>query len=160
MTEMDTQRIIDFLENKIRTLGYEPEEIVIKHSGKYILVRIVIDKPDRFISLKDCSYVSKNIETYLEDMIPHRFIIEVSSPGADRELKKDSDFERFKGMYVEVFTRQGQRIVGKLIGKVEDKIYIMLQGEKGKEGKIRKEESRIIDFQIHNISKVKLYPMV
>lgn len=150
---MNIQKVSQYIEDKVRTLGYEIEEITIKQFKNQTIIKVVIDKLDRFISIGDCSYVSKNIESFLEEMIPGRFIIEVSSPGADRPLRKDFDFERFKGMNVEVLTKDGKRFVGKLMGKIEGKIYIALS-EKTKDIK----KQKILDFSIDNIRIVKLSP--
>jgi ribosome maturation factor RimP len=82
-------------------------------------------------------------------MIDKSFILEVSSPGADRELKKDEDFERFKGMTVEVIKKNGQRFLGKLMGKVENEVFIMPKGEK-----------KIHSIKFEDILKIKLYPEI
>ncbi|MDW8087817.1 MAG: hypothetical protein RMJ45_07535 [Candidatus Calescibacterium sp.] len=157
---VDIKKITEFIENKVRNLGYEPEEISIKYLGNQILVKVIIDRTDRFISVGDCSYVSKNIENYLEQEIPGRFTIEVSSPGADRELKKDSDFERFKGMHVELFMKDGRRITGKLMAKIEGKIYIIPHNnKKGKKTQGTK-ENKILDFPVDMVKKVKLCPII
>lgn len=151
MTEDDIRRILEYIENRVRALGYEPYDVYIRSHGGHTVVKVVIDRNDRFIGIVDCSYVSRNIESYLEEAIPGRFFLEVSSPGADRELKRDSDFERFKGMYVEVIYKSGKRVIGKLMGKVEDKLYIMPKVS-------GRGEQKIVDIPFHEISKVKLHP--
>jgi ribosome maturation factor RimP len=56
--------------------------------------------------------------------------LEVSSPGLERPLKKDSDFEKFKGELVEVRLFKainGKKIyIGELIGLIDNKIVITL----------------------------------
>ncbi len=149
MNMIDIPKITEYIEDKIRMLGYEVEEIAIKQFKNQTIVKVIIDKLDRFISIGDCSFVSRNIENFLENMIPGRFVIEVSSPGADRQLKKDSDFERFKGMKVEIMTKNGQRFTGKLMGKIEGKIYISSEKEKAQ---------KILDFSLENIRIIRLSP--
>lgn len=66
-------------------------------AGKYL--RIYIDKPEG-ISLDDCEVYHRAIQPQLEEY-DYDFL-EVSSPGVDRPLKKDKDFERAVGLEVEV----------------------------------------------------------
>ncbi|MGH9818762.1 MAG: ribosome maturation factor RimP [Pyrinomonadaceae bacterium] len=84
-------------------------------------VRVYIDKPDG-ITLDDCSAVSRTIEAVLDidDLMPHSYTLEVSSPGLERGLFRIADFERFAGRRVKVKTSLelngrksfGGRIVG------------------------------------------------
>ncbi len=70
--------------------------------GRRIL-RLYIDKPGG-VTLKDCSSVSKEVSTLLDlhNVIPHRYTLEVSSPGLDRPLCEPSDFQRNLGRQVQV----------------------------------------------------------
>lgn len=87
-------------------------------------VRVFIDKPGG-VSHEDCSKVSKALDAVLdtEDLIPTAYILEVSSPGLERELYSLADFTRFAGHPAKVKTREavnGQRnFRGKIIA-VED----------------------------------------
>ncbi len=144
---MDFSQIFSFITQKVQSLGFEVYDIQIKDTGKNLIVRVFIDKKDRFIGINDCVFVSRNLEDQLEQMIDRSFILEVSSPGADRELRRDEDFERFKGMTVEVVKRNGGRFIGKLMGKVGDEIFIMIKGK-----------NKISSFKTDEIQKVKLYP--
>jgi ribosome maturation factor RimP len=144
---MDFSQIFSFITQKVQSLGFEVYDIQIKDTGKKLVVRVFIDKKDRFIGINDCVFVSRNLEDQLEKMIDRSFILEVSSPGADRELRRDEDFERFKGMTVEVVKRNGGKFIGKLMGKVGDEIFIMIKGK-----------NKISSFKTDEIQKVKLYP--
>jgi ribosome maturation factor RimP len=144
---MDFSQIFSFITQKVQSLGFEIYDIQIKDTGKKLLVRIFIDKKDRFVGINDCVFVSRNLEDQLEKMIDRSFILEVSSPGADRELRRDEDFERFKGMTVEVVKRNGGKFIGKLMGKVGDEVFIMIKGK-----------NKISSFKTDEIQKVKLYP--
>jgi ribosome maturation factor RimP len=144
---MDFSQIFSFITQKVQSLGFEVYDIQIKDTGKNLIVRVFIDKKDRFIGINDCVFVSRNLEDQLEQMIDRSFILEVSSPGADRELRTDEDFERFKGMTVEILKKNGGRFIGKLMGKVGDEIFIMIKGK-----------NKISSFKTDEIQKVKLYP--
>ncbi|MBP3452360.1 MAG: ribosome maturation factor RimP [Clostridia bacterium] len=86
------QRLADQLEFELVDVSLDKEG-----AGKYL--RIYIDKPEG-ISLDDCEKYHRAIQPQLEDY-DYDFL-EVSSPGVDRPLKKDRDFERAIGTEVEV----------------------------------------------------------
>lgn len=76
-------------------------------------VRLFIDKPGG-VTLEDCADISREVEAILDkdDFIPTSYVLEVSSPGIERELFKLADFERFVGQDARIKTRQaigGQR---------------------------------------------------
>ena len=66
-------------------------------NGRWVL-RILIDKPEG-INLGDCAHISRKIEDLIEveETIQHSYSLEVSSPGLDRPLKSEADFQRFSG---------------------------------------------------------------
>jgi len=74
----------------------------IKEAGSWYL-RLYIDKEDG-VSINDCEAVSRGVDPLLDeaDPIPDSYVFEVSSAGAERELKRPGDFERFMGSLVEV----------------------------------------------------------
>lgn len=73
--------------------------------GPEWILRVYIDK-DGGVTLDDCEKVSKPLSRRLDevDPIPGSYSLEVSSPGLERPLKKDSDFERFAGRLVHIST--------------------------------------------------------
>jgi len=77
------------------------------------VVRIYIDKPEG-VTLDDCSLFSRDVEGVLDldDIIPSRYVLEVSSPGIERELYSLEDFRRFEGRLAKVKTKseiEGQK---------------------------------------------------
>lgn len=92
-------------------------------------VRIYIDKLEG-VSLEDCSAVSRAIEAVLDldDLIPHAYTLEVSSPGLERGLFSISDFKRFAGHRVKVKTAReigGRKSFGGRIIGTEDNTIIL-----------------------------------
>jgi ribosome maturation factor RimP len=89
--------------------------------GKTPTLRVYIDKPGG-VTLDDCASVSQRIGLILdvEDVIPHQYTLEVASPGLDRGLYKEADYERFAGLPARIRISEaidGQRnFHGKLIG--------------------------------------------
>ena len=66
-------------------------------------LRVFIDK-EGGIDIDDCSELSGKLEDILDerDLIPTSYMLEVSSPGLDRELKKERDFQREMGKSIDV----------------------------------------------------------
>lgn len=74
----------------------------VKEAGNWFL-RVYVDKPGG-ITIDDCELVSRALSDLLdeEDFIAESYILEVSSPGLGRPLKKEKDFVRSQGQSVEV----------------------------------------------------------
>lgn len=79
-------------------------EFLREHEGW--VLRLFIDKPGGRVGLDECSQVSRAVDTVLdvEDLVPHEYNLEVSSPGVNRPLKKPHHYERVKGQRVKVKT--------------------------------------------------------
>lgn len=97
------------------------------------VLRIYIDKPGG-VNHGDCEVVSNQVGTLLdvEDLIPHQYTLEVSSPGVERGLYKRADYERFAGNRVKLKASEainGQRnFRGRLLGIAEDKVSLDADG--------------------------------
>jgi ribosome maturation factor RimP len=104
--EVERDRIRQLVTETIEGQGYELVELELKGGGKNLVLRVFIDKPAG-ISHKDCELVSEQLGTVLdvEDLIPFSYTLEVSSPGLDRRLAKDSDYTRFEGKLAKIQTR-------------------------------------------------------
>lgn len=101
---------------------------------KNAILRVYIDKLGG-VTHEDCTHISHQLSTILdvEDLIPHQYILEVSSPGIERGLYKKNDYQRFAGHPIRLKTNQpisGRRnFRGQLEGIKED--LIQLRVEKG-----------------------------
>ena len=104
--EVERYRVRQLVSDVIESQGYELVEFELKGGGKNWVLRVFIDKPAG-ISHQDCELVSEQLGTVLdvEDVIPFSYTLEVSSPGLDRKLVKDSDYTRFEGKLAKVQTR-------------------------------------------------------
>ena len=94
----------------------------VKEGATWIL-RVVIDREDQPVSINDCVDVSRRLSPLLDeaDPIPQSYCLEVTSPGADRELTRQEHFDYYEGYPVEVRLyrpdEKGQReIAGILLG--------------------------------------------
>ena len=94
----------DIVEQTVVGLGYELVEIERSAGG---LLRVTIDWPwqagsEQFVNVEDCEKVTRQLQYALEvDGVDYRRL-EVSSPGIDRPLRQERDFERFAGEMVDI----------------------------------------------------------
>ena len=103
----------------------------VKEAGSYYL-RVFIDK-EGGVGIDDCEAISRELDPILDeaDPIPDSYVFEVGSPGAERELKRPSDFEAFLGSEVEVKTYgpvNGQKVFVGLLKSYIDGNIIITQG--------------------------------
>lgn len=89
----------------IESRQLELVDVEFKREGPNSFLRIFIDKPEG-VTLDDCQSVSQECELVLdvENFIQTQYILEVSSPGLDRPLKKREDYQRFQGRLVKLKT--------------------------------------------------------
>jgi len=99
-------RISELAEQIAVSMGMEVVLVELKGSGKSSIIRTFIDQPGG-ITLDDCTRFSQrfSISLDVEDWIPSSYTLEVSSPGINRPLAKESDFQRFCGENATVRTR-------------------------------------------------------
>ncbi len=98
----EIRRIIDPI---LESMGLSLWDLEFQKHGPQWLLRIYIDR-ESGVSLNDCETVSRDLGAALdvEDIIPHAYRLEVSSPGLDRTLTKPEHFVRFAGSMVKVKT--------------------------------------------------------
>ncbi|MXQ54903.1 ribosome maturation factor RimP [Shimazuella alba] len=111
-------------------LGLELVEVEYKKEGPNWFLRIYIDGLEKPVDLDDCAKASEQLSLALDekDPIPGNYYLEVSSPGAERPLKKESDFQKAIGKTIHVSTYEpidGQRTFeGKLDQVLQDVIVV------------------------------------
>jgi ribosome maturation factor RimP len=96
----------ELLEPIVAGEGLELLEVEFVREREGWVLRLFIDKPGGRVGLDECSQVSRAVDTVLdvEDIVPHEYNLEVSSPGLNRPLKKPVHFERVKGQKIKVKT--------------------------------------------------------
>lgn len=127
------EQLIELLEPPLEALGYELVDLE-SRTGQDGLLRIYIDS-ESGIDLEDCERVSRQISAVLdvEDPMPSRYALEVSSPGLDRPLRKREHFERHRDEIVKVRldrARDGRRnFKGRLVSVSDDEIVVEVDTE-------------------------------
>ena len=114
-------------------MGFELVDVCIdkEPAGKYL--RIYIDKPEG-VSLDDCETFHKTVRPWAE-AVDYDFM-EVSSPGLDRPLKKDRDFERNLGCEIEIKLfkpMDGTKIITGVLAGLQDGMILIDTAEGRKE---------------------------
>lgn len=128
------EQIAEGVEPLVKEAGFELVDVEVKGGGHSSIVRIFIDK-EKGVSVEDCALISKKVSDYLdtEDLIQSRYTLEVSSPGLDRPLTRENDFNRKKGETIKLFTRDPQDKRNGLQGKIadykEDSLYLETESE-------------------------------
>ena len=130
MKKNTAQRVEELAQPIIDELGYELVDVEFVKEGANWYLRIYIDK-DGGVSIDDCEGVSRALEAKLDetDPIEQAYILEVSSPGIDRPLKKDADFVKFQGEIIDV------------------KLYKPLDGKKQYQGKLLGLQDGVISLE-------------
>ena len=102
--------------------------------GRGGLLRIFIDK-ENGVNLSDCELVSRQLSAFLdvEDPLPGRYVLEVSSPGEDRPLRTLEHFRRYSDCQAKVRLREPREsrrmLNGRLLGIRDESIVMDVDGE-------------------------------
>ena len=135
------------IDKTVTQLGYELVDLEVSNRGK--LLRLFIDKPEG-ITIDDCVLVSNQLGNVLavkNDIDYDR--LEVSSPGLDRILKKESDFLRFVDSKASIKVRmpiEGRKnFVGVLKGFADGNVSIEVEGV-------------LFNISLSNVDKARLVP--
>lgn len=166
---MNLEKVREAAERVARSEGLEVVDVEWK-IGKQRFLRVYIDRippprppdgaeggtpPDPFarISHADCERVSQQLSVILdvEELIPGPgYILEISSPGMDRALKKAGDFERFSGRLAKITTSEplgdARFFEGRLQGLADGKVRMQLKGK----------EARVVEIPLEMIRKANL----
>jgi ribosome maturation factor RimP len=137
--------LVKLVETTVIGLGYELVDF--ERSGRGMM-RVFIDKPDG-ISVDDCQTVSNQLtRLFMVENVDYDRL-EVSSPGLDRPLKKEADFERFSGHKAQLKLRMpmdGRKNFAGIIGEVSGGIlHLDVDGSP-------------VSIELSNLDKARLVP--
>ena len=143
-----TGRIHDLIEPVLDNIGFELVDIeYLSMHGRWVL-RLYIDK-EGGVTIDDCAYVSNELGDLMDvkDIIDHEYVLEVSSPGLNRPLRRKKDFLRVIGEKVKIRMIKpidGRRnFTGRIKDFHDDTIYL-------------ETEKRIIDLPLSEVEKSNL----
>jgi ribosome maturation factor RimP len=112
LTPLD--RIREIAARVADTYGLQIDDVTMRREGGQDVLRVILDRPgpaatpEESVSIADCEKVSHELGTILdvEDLLPARYTLEVSSPGLDRPLRDAEDYRRFAGRLAKIVTRE------------------------------------------------------
>jgi ribosome maturation factor RimP len=140
---MDLVRIV---EQAVTGLGYELVDV--ERSPGARLLRIYIDI-ERGVNVDDCAVVSNHLQHVFEVENVDYDRLEISSPGLDRPLKKQADFERYAGQEVQLRVRIPVGNQRNFAG--------VLEGVRGDAVVVRTEKGEFV-FPLEQVEKARLVP--
>ena len=142
-------KVLPLLEPIVEANCLELVDLEFVKEGVNWYLRVYIDK-DGGVNIDDCELVSRALEAKLDekDPIEQAYILEVSSPGIDRPLKKEADFVKYQGEIIDV------------------KLYKAVNGSKQYQGKllglengvlsIEEENGNVVAFEYKDTASVRL----
>lgn len=126
-------KIEELIEPVVKNLGFEIEYVEFAKEGINNVLRIVIDKVGEAMWVEDCEKVSRAIEDIVDKNINQEYVLEVSSPGLERQLKNIKLYKKYigKNIHVKLFTKvEGKKEFEGIIKDVdEDKEIVILELE-------------------------------
>jgi ribosome maturation factor RimP len=126
--------------------GLDIFDVQFRREGQGMVLRVQLDRPgaaataEESVSVEDCASVSRDLSAILdvEDLIPTAYVLEVSSPGLDRPLRRTEDYARFAGRFAKVVMREavdGQMYFRGRLGGVEAG-HVLIDAEDGRRHRV------------------------
>ena len=140
------EAVFSLIEKPVEELGYDLVDVEYKKENVGMVLTVYIDRKGG-VGIDDCETVSRLIDPLLDeaDPIPGSYCLSVSSPGLDRPLKSERDFQRKMGEKVSVKLyapiEKKRELLGILKAYDADSITIEWDGE---EKNIRKKEIAVV----------------
>lgn len=146
--------VTEMVDPIVEKYDFELVDVEYVKEGKNWFLRIFVDKVGG-IDINECAIVSEELGEKLDtidpDPIPHAYFLEVSSPGAERPLKKEEDYEKAINQYINVSFYQAvegeKQFQGFLKSYDKDTVTLLV--------KIKTREKEMV-FERKNIAKARL----
>lgn len=141
-TLVDRERLSAVIEPVVRAHGAELVDLELKNEAGWIL-RVFVEAAgasaeklsvkDAAVDLELCTDIARDLSPALDlaDPIPHRYTLEVSSPGVERPLKAPADFVRFAGEKAKLKLKNAiasQKVLVGVLGSVNDGVVALVDG--------------------------------
>ena len=123
------RQVEELSESLVAAEGMELVDLEYRREGPRWVLRLFIDK-EGGVNIDDCARISQELGDLLDvkNIIPQAYVLEVSSPGLNRRVRKKEDFARFVGQKVQLWLvapQDGRRkIVGDLIGVEGEEVVV------------------------------------
>ncbi|WP_149178974.1 ribosome maturation factor RimP [Streptomyces sp. TRM49041] len=143
MSTTQSERLRGLLEPLVIARQLDLEEIEVSRAGRRRVLRVVVDSDDG-VELDACAELSRAVSEKLDEtdaMGEGEYVLEVSSPGADRPLTEHRHYVRATGRLARLQLREGGELVARILNADDDGLDLEVPGVKG-----RKPTARRVEF--------------
>ncbi|MFJ1930092.1 MULTISPECIES: ribosome maturation factor RimP [unclassified Streptomyces] len=153
MSTTQSERLRGLVEPLVSAEQLDLEEIEVSRAGRRRVLRIIVDSEEG-VELDTCADLSRAISEKLDEtdaMGEEEYVLEVSSPGADRPLTEHRHYVRNTGRLARLTLNEGGELVARVLAVDEEGLDVEVPGVKG-----RKPTSRRISFDEIARARVEL----
>lgn len=130
------KKFLELVEQVLGPLGYRAVDVDV-HVGPQSIVRLFVEwqDPTKRIGLDDCADASRLLDPVMENVewLPGGFTLEVSSPGLDRRLRLESDFEKAIGQDIRLKLDHAKEKIGSkpwgTLSKLDGDLLVFVQNK-------------------------------
>nr|WSX49493.1 ribosome maturation factor RimP [Streptomyces sp. NBC_00974] len=140
MSTTQSDRLRGLLEPLVAAKGLDLEEIETSKAGKRRMLRIIVDS-DEGVELDACAELSREVSDLLDEtgaMGEDEYVLEVSSPGADRPLTEHRHYIRAIGRLVKFQTADGGELIARVLDVDDEGMDLEVPGVKGRKATARR----------------------
>ncbi|MER5807786.1 ribosome maturation factor RimP [Streptomyces sp. NPDC002033] len=140
MSTNQSDRLRGLLEPLVAAKGLDLEEIEQSKAGKRRMLRIVVDS-DEGVELDVCAELSREVSDLLDEsdvMGEEEYVLEVSSPGADRPLSEHRHYVRATGRLVKFQLAEGGELIARILDVDDEGMDLEVPGVKGRKATARR----------------------
>ncbi|MGW7332474.1 ribosome maturation factor RimP [Streptomyces sp. NPDC054840] len=140
MSTTQSDRLRGLLEPVVAAKGLDLEEIEMSRAGKRRMLRIIVDS-DEGVELDACAELSREVSDKLDEtdvMGEDEYVLEVSSPGADRPLTEHRHYVRAIGRLVKFQLAEGGELIARILEVDDEGLDLEVPGVKGRKATARR----------------------
>lgn len=140
MSTTQSDRLRALLEPLVAAKGLDLEDIETSKAGKRRMLRIIVDSEDG-VELDVCAELSREVSDLLDEtdtMGEDEYVLEVSSPGADRPLTEHRHYIRAIGRLVKFQTSDGGEVIARITDVDDEGMDLEIPGVKGRKATARR----------------------
>ncbi|MFJ6794044.1 ribosome maturation factor RimP [Streptomyces sp. NPDC091268] len=140
MSTTQSDRLRGLLEPLVAAKGLDLEDIEMSKAGKRRMLRVIVDS-DEGVELDACAELSREVSDRLDEtdvMGEDEYVLEVSSPGADRPLTEHRHYVRAIGRLVKFQLEPGGELIARILDVDDEGMDLEVPGVKGRKATARR----------------------
>jgi len=147
------QKIEELLQPLLENDKYFIADVKVSLSRVNSKVTVLLDS-DEGITIDECTEISRKLGKELDEIMPDKYTLEVSSPGIDFPLKSERMYRKNIGRNLKVILKDGKEVKGKLEGLANQEITLI--EDKKRTGKAKNEPIEPINISLENIKEAQV----